>query len=140
LQRFFLQLWFPRQYTTRKLAGSLAGWSSRLARCLFRKASIISKLVPIVLTKRNSSGAHFQQYYNQALHLVRNPGSIMSAASSSAGSIQPQNILNQARNFSTADLTSVGIIAAEVIGFFTVGEIIGRLKIVGYRTSGDAHH
>ena len=26
-----------------------------------------------------------------------------------------------------------GVTAAEVIGFFSVGEIIGRMKIVGYR-------
>ena len=30
-------------------------------------------------------------------------------------------------------LKSGGIIAAEVLGFFTVGEMIGRRKLVGFR-------
>ena len=36
-------------------------------------------------------------------------------------------------------MVSGGVIAAEVLGFFTVGEMLGRLKLVGYW--GDvAHH
>ena len=31
-----------------------------------------------------------------------------------------------------------GVVLAELLGFFTVGEIIGRVKIVGYH--GDVHH
>lgn len=41
---------------------------------------------------------------------------------------------------STAEYTSAGIVAAEVVGFFTVGEMIGRMKLVGYRSSAQAHH
>ena len=32
----------------------------------------------------------------------------------------------------------VGVVTAEVLGFFTVGEMIGRFKLVGYR--GDREH
>lgn len=32
----------------------------------------------------------------------------------------------------------MGVIGAELLGFFTVGEILGRFKLVGYR--GDTHH
>ena len=35
-------------------------------------------------------------------------------------------------------MVSVGVIGAEVLGFFTVGEMIGRFKLVGYR--GDMEH
>ena len=35
-------------------------------------------------------------------------------------------------------MTSAGIIFAEVLGFFTIGEIIGKRKLVGYR--GDVEH
>jgi len=35
-------------------------------------------------------------------------------------------------------LVSAGIVAAEVIGFFTIGEMIGRFKVIGYR-GGHAH-
>jgi len=41
---------------------------------------------------------------------------------------------------SSAQWATVGIVAAEVIGFFSVGEMIGRMKIVGYRSSAQAHH
>ena len=35
-------------------------------------------------------------------------------------------------------LTTAAVVSAEVLGFFCVGEMIGRFKIVGYR--GGAHH
>ena len=35
-------------------------------------------------------------------------------------------------------MATLGVIAAEVLGFFTVGEMIGRLKVVGY--TGDVVH
>jgi hypothetical protein len=33
-----------------------------------------------------------------------------------------------------------GVVAAEVLGFFTVGEMIGRMKLVGYHGEAGAHH
>ena len=36
-------------------------------------------------------------------------------------------------------LASVGVIGAEILGFFTVGEMIGRLKVVGYRSDREHH-
>ncbi|KAG5928433.1 hypothetical protein E4U42_000636 [Claviceps africana] len=52
----------------------------------------------------------------------------------------PQNILQQARNVSNAQLVAGGVVAAECLGFFTVGEMIGRFKIVGYHGETGAHH
>lgn len=52
---------------------------------------------------------------------------------------EPQKMLSQARSTSTQQLVTVGIIIAELIGFFTVGEMIGKMKIVGYRSSEPAH-
>ena len=46
-----------------------------------------------------------------------------------------QNVLHQVRNINTQNLVGVGVVLAEVIGFFSVGEILGRFKIVGYRSS-----
>jgi F-type H+-transporting ATPase subunit g len=40
---------------------------------------------------------------------------------------------------SSAQWLSVGVVAAEVIGFFTVGEIIGRFKVVGYHPAPEHH-
>lgn len=48
-------------------------------------------------------------------------------------------MLSQARNFNGQQMLTVGIVIAELIGFFTVGEMIGKLKIVGYRSSEPAH-
>jgi hypothetical protein len=40
----------------------------------------------------------------------------------------------------TAQLATYGVIFAELLGFFTVGEMIGRFKLVGYRGEKEAHH
>lgn len=37
------------------------------------------------------------------------------------------------RNLSTKDFVAAGVIGAEMLGFFTVGEMIGKFKVVGYR-------
>jgi F-type H+-transporting ATPase subunit g len=36
-------------------------------------------------------------------------------------------------------LAVIGVVAAELLGFFTIGEMVGRMKIVGYRGE-KAHH
>lgn len=53
------------------------------------------------------------------------------------GDANPTTILNRVRNMNRQQWASVGVISAEVLGFFTVGEIIGKRKLIGYR--GDAH-
>jgi F-type H+-transporting ATPase subunit g len=40
----------------------------------------------------------------------------------------------------SATLKQVGIVTAEVIGFFSVGEMLGRFKIVGYRSEAPHAH
>ena len=54
--------------------------------------------------------------------------------------MNPQTILNQIRNVSMQQMVVAGVVAAEVIGFFTVGEVLGRMKIVGYRGGKVEHH
>ena len=51
----------------------------------------------------------------------------------------PQTILNSVRNLGTTQLVAGGVIAAECLGFFTVGEMLGRFKLVGYAGE-PAHH
>jgi hypothetical protein len=46
--------------------------------------------------------------------------------------------LNSVRNVSSGQLTTGAVIFAQVLGFFTVGEMIGRMKLVGYH--GEPHH
>jgi F-type H+-transporting ATPase subunit g len=39
-----------------------------------------------------------------------------------------------------AKLVTGAVVAGEVLGFFTVGEMIGRMKLVGYRGDTGSHH
>ena len=86
-----------------------------------------------------------QSYMSPLTNAIRNPSSFASrsaqAAERSADSAlnSPQSFLTRLRNLDSATLTTVGIVGAETLGFFSVGEIIGRFKLVGYRTSGSAH-
>lgn len=94
-----------------------------------------------------------QSYTQPMMNAVRNPSSLMNRASSTAQSAtktasetaqtaysNPQDFLTRLRNLDTATLTTVGVVSAEVLGFFTVGEMIGRFKIVGYRGAHGEHH
>ncbi|MCJ1410807.1 hypothetical protein MMC19_004893 [Ptychographa xylographoides] len=81
--------------------------------------------------------AAFQSYLTPIVHTLRNPSSLMSSAPSSAR-MTPEAVLSRIRNMDRAQLVSAGVLTAEVLGFFTVGEMAGRLKLVGY--NGDVHH
>ncbi|KAK5047494.1 hypothetical protein LTR84_006591 [Exophiala bonariae] len=82
--------------------------------------------------------AQFQSYFQPLANVVRNPRSLSSGAASVSNSINLETILRSIRNVNRQQLTTVGLVGAEVLGFFTVGEMIGRFKLVGYH--GDAHH
>ena len=77
----------------------------------------------------------FQQYFQSLLKGVRNPGSLFSF-----GSASPESILSRVRNVDRAHMASGAVLLAEVLGFFTVGEMIGRFKLVGYRGEKEGHH
>ncbi|KAI9709732.1 MAG: ATP synthase subunit G atp20 [Bogoriella megaspora] len=84
--------------------------------------------------------ATFQSYYQPLLRTLQNPSSAFTATSAQASSVSPQAILQQIRNVDTKTAVTVGIVAAEVLGFFKFGEIVGRFKLIGYRSSGHAEH
>ena len=48
--------------------------------------------------------------------------------------------LGRMRNVNRQQMAAGAVISAEVLGFFTVGEIIGRFKLVGYRGETASHH
>lgn len=73
------------------------------------------------------------------MHIIRNPNSFLSTAKNNADSINIGVILNRIRNINTQQLASLGIITAEVLGFFTIGEMIGRFKLVGYEGDKEGH-
>ncbi|KAK4202495.1 mitochondrial ATP synthase g subunit-domain-containing protein, partial [Triangularia verruculosa] len=77
----------------------------------------------------------FQTYFQNLWKQLQTPGVFFSQL---AKSLNPQ----QVRNLSRTQVAAGGVLLAELLGFFTVGEMIGRLKIVGYRggQKADAHH
>ncbi|KAL4736450.1 mitochondrial ATP synthase g subunit-domain-containing protein [Aspergillus similis] len=80
------------------------------------------------------SSATFQSYFQPLINALRNPATLQNA------NFSPQNILARVRNANKKEIALAGVTAAEVIGFFTVGEIIGRFNIVGYRGEADHGH
>ncbi|KFY41711.1 hypothetical protein V495_04821 [Pseudogymnoascus sp. VKM F-4514 (FW-929)] len=73
--------------------------------------------------------ATFQSAFQQVVKNSRNPSAFLPNAS-----------VNSIRNISSAQIASGAVIFAEVLGFFTVGEMIGRMKLVGYRGDTGASH
>ncbi|TAQ86108.1 hypothetical protein B7494_g5569 [Chlorociboria aeruginascens] len=82
----------------------------------------------------------FQSHFQSALKTLRNPYSLFTQASKSTAQTTPSSLLEQVRNVNSAQLAAGGVVVAEVLGFFTVGEIIGRFKLVGYKGDDGAHH
>lgn len=66
--------------------------------------------------------------------------SIYANARPTLQSISFKDALAKAQAVSSKEVATYGIIAAEILGFWTVGEIIGRQKIVGYRHKIESHH
>lgn len=86
--------------------------------------------------------ATISQYLQPATNALKNPTSLLNAGvrTAESASAQPVNVLNRVRGFSQQQWLAAGIIAAEVVGFFSVGEIIGRFKLVGYRARDHSEH
>ncbi|XP_014551881.1 hypothetical protein COCVIDRAFT_19920 [Bipolaris victoriae FI3] len=103
----------------------------------------LGKLIAQQRNMQPPSVQTMQNYIQPALNALRNPSTLFSRMASEANSAtqqSPANVIAQIRNVTRAQWYSIGVIAAEVIGFFSVGEIIGRFKLVGYRTKKDEHH
>ncbi|KAF2268362.1 P-loop containing nucleoside triphosphate hydrolase protein [Lojkania enalia] len=65
--------------------------------------------------------ATFQTYFLSYLSALRHPGQLLSRTASAGA--QPVNILNRVRNLTTAQWVGAGVVAAEVIGFFSVASL-----------------
>ncbi|KAI1815588.1 mitochondrial ATP synthase g subunit-domain-containing protein [Poronia punctata] len=82
----------------------------------------------------------FQTYFQNAM---KNPSILLQTASQTASQAAQQsgNIVSRLQNLSRGQILAGGVVAAECLGFFTVGEMIGRFKIVGYHGETEsAHH
>lgn len=90
-----------------------------------------------------SSLETFQSYWQSAYKQALNPGALVQTASQTASKAaqQPASIVERLRNVNRAQVIAGGVVAAECIGFFTVGEMLGRFKVIGYHgDNGAAHH
>ncbi|KAI9868219.1 MAG: hypothetical protein M1813_006964 [Trichoglossum hirsutum] len=82
----------------------------------------------------------FQQYFQSLIHVIRNPTSLFASTTTTTNTLSPSSMLNLLRNANGQQLAATGVVIAEVIGFFTIGEILGRFKLVGYRGEKLEHH
>jgi len=77
--------------------------------------------------------AAFQKYSHSAINAIRNPSKAFNQNANNTSTTSPETLLGRIRKMSNQQMAAIGVIGAEVVGFFTVGEMIGRLKLVGYR-------
>jgi len=80
----------------------------------------------------------FQTYFQNLWKQLQNPSSFFQSAQKTAGSSGAP--LGAVRNISKTQVVAGGVILAECLGFFTVGEMIGRLKLIGYHGEVEAAH
>ncbi|KAK1595703.1 ATP synthase subunit G [Colletotrichum navitas] len=82
----------------------------------------------------------FQSYFQRALDILKNPNTLLKSVSSTANSAAAAKPADIASRINTASVAFGAVVAAECLGFFTVGEMIGRFKIVGYHGETHAAH
>ncbi|KAF2862042.1 F-type H+-transporting ATPase subunit G [Piedraia hortae CBS 480.64] len=108
---------------------------------------VLGELFKLTFQARNMAPPTMQtieRYMGSMRNSLRNPSSLMQQATRTAESTgkeavnNPQSLMSRVRNMDSATMTSMAVVAAELLGFFSVGEMIGRFKIVGYR--GETHH
>lgn len=92
-----------------------------------------SLLTCLVLRPPHSSVSTFQTYFQNLWKQLQNPSTFVAGL---AQSVNPQ----QVRNLSRTQVAAGGVLLAECLGFFTVGEMIGRFKLIGYHGENPAAH
>ncbi|KAL1875319.1 hypothetical protein VTK73DRAFT_10156 [Phialemonium thermophilum] len=81
----------------------------------------------------------FQSYFQNLVKQLKNPATLFQRAA--AGQKSPSSALQAVRGISRAQLVTGAVVLAECLGFFTVGEMIGRFKLIGYHGENPtAHH
>ncbi|KAI0895761.1 mitochondrial ATP synthase g subunit-domain-containing protein [Annulohypoxylon nitens] len=101
-------------------------------------SKVVSELAKIVFHGQKMSPpslATVQSYWQNVLKSVQNPNALLQTANKFTQS--SGTFLEQVKNVNKTQLAVGGVLLAECLGFFTVGEMIGRFKLIGYH--GDAH-
>ncbi|KAK8072497.1 F-type H+-transporting ATPase subunit G [Apiospora saccharicola] len=121
--------------------GKVVGFAERQIPQVLYWGRVGSELAKIVFRNQKMTPPSMQtvqSYYQSILKTARNPSAL--AQTTSKASQQPATMLQQLRNVNSAQLIAGGVVAAECLGFFTVGEMIGRFKIIGYHGEHVAEH
>lgn len=80
----------------------------------------------------------FQSYWQ---NMFKRFSSSASSTASAAASGNTQTLVQRYQSISRGQMIAVGVLVAECLGFFTVGEMVGRFKLIGYHGEvGGAHH
>lgn len=87
------------------------------------------KRARILTNAQHSPFTTFQTAFQNAWVQVQNPSQLIQKSTA---------FVKSARNLTPTQLTAGGVLAAEILGFFTVGEIVGRFKLVGYHGAAPA--
>ncbi|KAL8671186.1 MAG: hypothetical protein Q9168_004303 [Polycauliona sp. 1 TL-2023] len=74
--------------------------------------------------------AAFQSYSQPLMRVIRQPATLFTEATTSS-SATPNGMLARIRNANSQQVASAGVIFAEVLGFFTVGEMLGSAHATG---------
>lgn len=69
------------------------------------------------------------------MNAMRHPMNMFTHTTTNTSTLQPVSMLQRLRNVNNEQALNGLVVAAEVLGFFTVGQMIGRRKIIGYRSS-----
>ncbi|KAK4039845.1 L-arabinitol 4-dehydrogenase [Parachaetomium inaequale] len=123
--------------------GRVGGRTGRLVAFVERQTPLViyyskvglemAKLVVRGQSMSPPSVSTFQTYFQNLWKQLQNPSTFFSTLMQLAN---PQ----QARNLSRTQVAAGGVLLAECLGFFTVGEMIGRFKLIGYHGEVNAAH
>lgn len=91
---------------------------------------------PVAMFLLISPVSAFKSYYSYMFNSLRQPQALIS----SAKAIDAPGVCTKLRGISAKQWATYGVVTAEVLGFFTVGEIIGKRKLVGYHGKAAAAH
>ncbi|KAI0874910.1 mitochondrial ATP synthase g subunit-domain-containing protein [Hypoxylon argillaceum] len=106
-------------------------------------SKVAAEVAKIVFRGQKMSPPSVETFQSYFQNIWKNPSALLQSASQTAvkAAQHPTPILTRIQNVSRAQLAAGGVIAAECLGFFTVGEMIGRFKIIGYHgETPSAHH
>ncbi|KAI9730760.1 MAG: hypothetical protein M1834_005729 [Cirrosporium novae-zelandiae] len=130
-----------------KALGNVGGRSGRLIAFVqsmipptMYYSKVFLELAKLVVEARKMTpppAESFNTYYKMIMENIRQPRSLLTRVTKSP--LTPESALQQLRNVDRQQAANAAVIFAEVMGFFTVGTMIGRMKIVGYR-GGNTHH